>query len=149
MKKNVNKTYKLNAAKVSEVNEAAAVYNVSKNSTGVSKTKIYDYKQFAKVMQKVDFTLADWANLLFISERTLMRYAKADSTFNGLQVERIVLLEKMIDLGIELFGSNFAKWLKKPSIQFNGNTCFAQLYSYEGIQSVINYINRLEHGIFA
>jgi putative toxin-antitoxin system antitoxin component (TIGR02293 family) len=110
-------------------------------------TKDFTYKDFKKVSSKVDFTLAEWADLLCISERTLQRYSKSNTAFNGLQIERILLLERMINDGRSLFGKNLVSWLKKPSFKYNGHTPFSMLSSFEGIQSVIDYIGQLEYGV--
>jgi hypothetical protein len=111
--------------------------------------KSFTYKHFKKIADKIDFSLQDWAALLFISERTLQRYAKANSEFNGLQIERILYLEKLIDAGNELFGANFANWLKQPSVKYNGDTPYSKLFSHDGIINVLKYIGQLEWGIFA
>jgi DNA-binding transcriptional regulator YiaG len=110
-------------------------------------TKAFTYKHFKKIADKIDFNNQDWADLLFISERTLQRYAKSNSEFNGLQVERILLLQKVIDSGNEIFGKNFAKWLKEPSFKYNGDTPYSMLFTYGGIVDVIRYIGQLEWGV--
>lgn len=153
MAKKVTTQYKISEQKPIVAKEAMTAYaaqKIAKPTKTVSiKTVEYQYKHFAKVMQKVDFTLADWAALLCISERTLLRYAKANSAFNGLQVERILLLEKMIDAGVALFGNNLAQWLKQPSFKYNGDTPFSKLFSHDGVINVTRYIGQLEWGIFA
>jgi putative toxin-antitoxin system antitoxin component (TIGR02293 family) len=109
----------------------------------------FSYKHFYKIVQKGPFSLAQWAELLYISERTLQRYAKANSTFSGLLVERILHLEKLINLGNDTFNGHFAEWLSSPSFQLNGSTPFQQLFSYVGIEKVIDMVGRIQHGIVA
>jgi hypothetical protein len=41
--------------------------------------------------------------MLHLSERTLQRYAKNNSSFEGIYTDRILLLQEMINLGLETF----------------------------------------------
>jgi uncharacterized protein (DUF2384 family) len=86
--------------------------------------------------------------LLSTSERTLHRYAKDGADFNGLQIERILLLEKMIDVGNKFFGKeNFKHWLSDRPFSFNGRMVKENLSTHGGIQETIDLIQRLQHGI--
>jgi uncharacterized protein (DUF2384 family) len=145
------KNYTTNEGELNIVNEPMIDLIVSPNAYTTIKTSVKDYtfNDFKKVMAKINFTLAEWADLLCISERTLQRYSKSNAAFNGLQIERILLLDKMLVAGNGLFGKNLESWLKKPSIKYNGSTPFSQLFSYSGIESVINYIGQLEWGVVA
>jgi uncharacterized protein (DUF2384 family) len=104
------------------------------------------FSQFNKIQRNINFSMADWAQLLYISERTLLRYAKANMSFDGLQAERLHLFNKLIEKGSRIFGTNLATWLKSPSVYYQNATPFYQLFTYEGIHSVIDYLGKIEHG---
>ncbi|ULT41478.1 DUF2384 domain-containing protein [Niabella defluvii] len=88
--------------------------------------------------------------MLFISERTLHRYAKDDGGFNGLQIERILLLEVLIDIGNETFGQEgFKSWLQSRPFSLNGEIVKSKLTTHNGIQEVIDTLGRIQHGISA
>jgi hypothetical protein len=154
-KKITTKGYNHNNEAVSNVNESPIMYlpsplSILKKKPSVQViTKEFTYKNFKKIFDKSNFTLEEWANFLFISERTLQRYAKSNAAFSGLYIERILLLENMIDAGNSVFGDAFVSWLKQPSIKYSGATPYNQLSTQAGIQNVINYIGQLEWGIFA
>lgn len=112
--------------------------------------KDFTYTFFKKIADKSPFTLSDWAGFLYLSERTLHRYAKDESTFNGLQIERILLLEILINAGNELFGlEGFKNWLLSKPFSLNGQMPKEMLFTHEGIQEVIDVIGRMQYGITA
>ncbi|MBL7765605.1 MAG: hypothetical protein JNJ58_05900 [Chitinophagaceae bacterium] len=110
--------------------------------------KQFTYKDFKKIADLTTLTVKQWADILHISERTLQRYAKDKAGFSGMQIERILLMEKMIRKGIEMFGKEgFSAWLyfRPLSLQFQKPA--DQLGTYEGIQEIINTLGRIQHGI--
>lgn len=64
----------------------------------------FTYNIFKSIADQSPFTLNEWAQLLFISERTLHRYANDEAPFNGLQIDRILLLEELIETGNDFLG---------------------------------------------
>ncbi len=111
-------------------------------------TKDFLFKDFKKVADKAPFTIAEWADILHLSERTLHRYAKENSAFSGLQIELILLTEKLITMGNELFGKDgFKSWLNSSVFSLNNKKPKEYLHSYAGLQELINVIGRIEHGL--
>jgi putative toxin-antitoxin system antitoxin component (TIGR02293 family) len=138
------------------VEEASTYYFVpskqvhpSKNINHTLKTKEFTFKEFKKIADIAPFTLSEWASYLHISERTLQRYAADNSTFNGLQIERILHLEKLIHKGNALFGKGFRQWLISAPFSLNFTPPKDMLMTYEGIQELIDILGRIEHGISA
>lgn len=111
----------------------------------------YSYKKLKKIADKVPFTQAEWANMLHLSERTLQRYAKNNSSFEGIYTDRILLLQEMIDLGLETFtdAGAFYQWLKKDKPVMGQLLNFESLYSERGIQEIIDQISRIQYGVYA
>ena len=149
MKKNLKKY--IPDLPISKVEEPAAIYHIMPKSNKVEVlVKDFTYKDFKKILNKGAFTLGEWADMLFMSERTLHRYAKDDGGFNGLQIERILLLEVLIDMGNEMFGKDgFKTWLQSKPFSLNGEMAKAKLGTHNGIQEIIDTLGRKQHGICA
>jgi len=110
----------------------------------------YTYKKLKKVADLVPFTQSEWANMIHLSERTLQRYAKSNSSFEGIYTDRILLLQEMIELGLETFtdAGAFYRWLKKEKQVLGQSLNFESLYSDRGIQEVIDQISRIQYGVY-
>ena len=111
----------------------------------------FSYKKFQKVAAKVPFTLNEWANILHLSERTLQRYAKDNKNFEGIYVDRILQIEKMIDQGLTVFTGADAlyNWLKKPKDVLGEQIDFQYLYHTDGIHQISDQLGRIQQGVYA
>ncbi len=111
----------------------------------------YSYRKLKKLADTVPFTLTEWANMLHLSERTLQRYAKNNSSFEGIYTDRILLIQEMVALGLETFVSAeaFYQWLKKDKPVMGQSLNFESLYSDRGIQEVINQLSRIQYGVYS
>lgn len=118
--------------------------------TSHPEVKDFTYKYFKRIADKAPFTLSEWAEILHLSERTLHRYAKDNNAFHGLQIELILLTEKLIDMGNALFGKEGLKnWVHSPVFSLGNRKPIDHMQSYAGIQEVIQLIGRLQYGISA
>ncbi len=110
----------------------------------------FPYAKFKKIAEKVTFTQTEWANILHLSERTLQRYSKDNKSFEGIYVDRILHLEKLIDTGLNTFENTdaFYRWLKKPKSILGSTISFESLYHSQGIQDVLNQLERIQHGVY-
>jgi len=147
--KKINKkstVYKVHL-KVSKVNEPFTAF--SGKVTPI--VKDFNYKEFKKIADKVPFTLQEWSDILHISERTLQRYAKANSNFPFSVVDRILQIDKVIKRGIEVFGNldKFIGWLRSNPYMLEGRLSLQSLRSIEGINLILTQLGRIEHGLFA
>ncbi len=150
MKKKLIKNYPIQQAHGSILKEPVLAYTipVRKPSHKPIITKDFLYKNFKKIADKAPFTIGEWADILHISERTLHRYAKDNSAFNGMLVERILHIEKLIDMGNYMFEKEgFKMWLISKPFSLHHQRPIDLLTSYEGIQAVINLLGRMQHGI--
>lgn len=113
--------------------------------------KEFNYKAFRKISDKVTFTLQEWSDILHISERTLHRYAKANSSFPFSVADRILQIDKVIKRGIEVFGNldKFISWIRSNPYMLEGRLSLQSLRSIEGINMVLTQLGRIEHGILA
>lgn len=110
----------------------------------------FPYRKFEKIAAMVPFTQREWANILHLSERTLQRYSKDNSSFEGIYVDRILQLEQMIHLGLETFtdAAAFYKWLHKEKKVLGHVLSFESLYSTQGIQDITDQIGRIQYGVY-
>ena len=110
----------------------------------------FTYRKLKKITDQVPFTQSEWAHMLHLSERTLQRYAKNNSSFEGIYTDRILLLQEMIELGLETFtnAQTFYTWLKKEKHILGQTLNFESLYSDRGIQEIINQIQRIQYGVY-
>jgi putative toxin-antitoxin system antitoxin component (TIGR02293 family) len=149
MKKKINSTKsKQKNLKGNKVEEPEMGYYPSKQ-TPVAKE--FTFIEFKKIADKVDLTQKEWSEILHISERTLQRYAKDNSTFNFSIIDRILLISKVIKKGTEVFGNaiDFMTWLKNNPTSIEGELDLYSLASFDGISKILNQLGRIEHGILA
>lgn len=139
--------YSQGKSKIPKVEDPIAPYFPVKKPVEVAD---YSYKKLKKITDMVPFTQNEWANMLHLSERTLQRYAKNNSSFEGIYTDRILLLQDMINLGLETFtdAGAFYRWLKKDKPVLGQTLNFESLYSDRGIQEVIDQISRIQYGVY-
>src|SRR5450432_2136067 len=103
-------------------------------------TKEFTYTEFKKISDKVELTQKEWSDILHISERTLQRYAKDNSTFNFGVVDRILLINRVIKKGTEVFGNaiDFITWLRDRPLGIEGEMDLYSLAGFDGISKVLN-----------
>ncbi|MEO6251705.1 MAG: hypothetical protein ABIO79_00240 [Ferruginibacter sp.] len=148
MKKIEKKTdYKRNSSP-SKAEEPMPVYRSVK---ALPQVKDFTYNEFKKISDKTPFTQVEWAAILHVSERTLQRYAKNNSSFAPINAERALQIDKVLKEGKITFGKieNFYNWLKGEPYMLEGNLSFNSLTSYDGIQKVLTQLGRIQHGILA
>jgi len=148
MMKKVPQSYSGREFSQNVLSEAEIRYLSTKKQRQDILLKDFTYADFKKILEKAPFSLSEWAEMLYVSERTLHRYANGDGSFNGLQIERILLLEKMIDAAGELFDLNgFKNWLSYKPYALNGTSVKEMLLTHDGIQEVRDLIGRIQYGV--
>lgn len=142
-------SYKSNPS-VTKAEESTPVYRSVKAIPQV-KVKDFTYNEFKKIADKTPFTQAEWASILHVSERTLQRYAKNNSTFAPINAERALQIDKVLKEAKITFGKieNFYNWLKRSPYMLEGNLSLESLSSYSGIEKVLTQLVRIQHGLFA
>lgn len=140
-----NESYK--NAKAGKVEEAEAAYITKQTRL----TKEFTFSEFKKIADKVGLTQKEWSDILHISERTLQRYARDSGAFNFSVIDRILLIDKVIKKGIDIFGdaNDFMLWLKAGPSSIEGKLSFDSLASFDGTTKILNQLGRIEHGILA
>lgn len=147
IKKSVEKNKEENTLRDSQI---LYQYPVDETRSRSVVSREFNYHDFKKIADQAPFILKDWAGFLHTSERTLHRYAKENTAFNGLQVERLLLFKTLIKAGNQLFGrENFGTWLDRKIFSLQFKTPRELLYTHQGVQEVIDIMGRIEHGIVA
>nr|WP_295866566.1 antitoxin Xre-like helix-turn-helix domain-containing protein [uncultured Chitinophaga sp.] len=107
-------------------------------------------RALVNLSRQLSFSLAELAQVLHISERTLQRYAD-DAKLSADTSERAILLSRLYQRGTEVFGSleNFKEWMRTPLPAFNYQLPISLLDTTFGFQLIEDELGRIEHGIFA
>lgn len=127
--------------------EAQAAYTPAKKPLLVAD---FTFKKFKKVADLVPFTQAEWASILHLSERTLQRYAKSNTSFEAIYTDRILHIQELINMGLETFADANAlyRWLQREKSVLGSTLTFESLYSSRGIQEIIDEIGRIQYGVY-
>ncbi|HEV8080333.1 MAG TPA: antitoxin Xre-like helix-turn-helix domain-containing protein [Chitinophagaceae bacterium] len=146
-KKKISVEYKSNS-RASKLHEPSMLLSTIKP---MSLVKDFNYKEFKKISDNVPFTLQEWSDILHISERTLQRYAKANSNFPFSVTDRVLQIDKVIKRGIHVFGNmeKFIGWLRDNPFMLEGRLSLQSLATIDGIHKILTQLGRIEHGIFA
>jgi hypothetical protein len=132
-----------------KVEEPSLFYNTQPSQHRLM-VKDFSYGRFKKVYDMSPFSFKDWAGFLHLSERTLLRYASENKSFEGIYIERILMIERLFKKGIETFSSPdaFFGWLTKPKKVLSYVLDKASLSTTEGILALEDELGRIEHGVF-
>lgn len=110
----------------------------------------FTFNRFRKIYDMAPFTFKEWANFLHLSERTLLRYSKENKPFEGIYVERILMLERLFHKGDEVFADagTFYAWLRKPKKILSRTLDESALTTTEGILALDDELGRIEQGVY-
>ena len=110
-----------------------------------------DYEAFEQLLSKYPFSIEEWANFLLLSERTLQRYKKNDTSFDSLQSEKILQITLLYQRGTDIFGKkeSFNIWLDSVNIALGHIKPKELLDNAFGISLLEDELTRIEHGILA
>mgnify|MGYP003411742423 FL=1 len=131
----------------SRVEEPLAVYG---SVDALPVTDSFSYKKFEKIAALAPFTQKEWGAMLHLSEKTIQRYARDNSFFEGIYADRILHVNELIDLGKQTFTDADAlyRWLKREKNILGVRLGFNALTSTKGIQLLMEEMGRIQHGIF-
>jgi putative toxin-antitoxin system antitoxin component (TIGR02293 family) len=120
-----------------------------KQSDKLPQVRDFNFEDFQEISHKTDLLQKEWADLLHISERTLQRYAKGEGQFNFSVKDRILQIDKVLERGKEIFGSyeKFLRWLREEPFALEGKLSLYSMASFDGINSLLDQLGRIEHGI--
>ena len=111
---------------------------------GLSKSALTNLANF------LDLSLAQVAQIVSISERTLQRYS-ANQKLNRNISEHILHIAEVAAKGLEIFEDQhrFLAWLNHPNTALANQPPVSLLKSRFGIMLLLKELGKLEHGVFA
>lgn len=109
------------------------------------------YSLFNLIQINTPFSEKDWADILDISTKSLLRYKQNDSTFKLTQSEKIMEMAEVTDLGLDVFGDmdKFKLWLDTPNFALGKVKPVELLKDSFGKEMIVGELTRINYGILA
>ena len=97
-----------------------------------------------------DFTEQDLAEVLDVNKRTITRWKAQDTSLSRQQIDRMNILESILDLGKRVLGSeNEVKlWLNSPVFSLEGQRPMDLIKIESGRRRVENVLLQIEGGVY-
>lgn len=110
----------------------------------------FTMKDFETLSNVLGFSQAEWSAALHISLRTLQRYLKDGTPFEGLHAELLTHLSRLTQLGLSVFQSEqgFITWLRTPKQVLGYELGIEALNSITGIRLLREELGRMAHGVY-
>ena len=166
MKKAALKTEPFNTQrsieKVAQKQDLAKIYTIHSDNkvytwsnrierVGVIRAGI-PYESIELIGKRLNNPIKSVLELIGIPQTTYNKKKNEHSLLDSRNSELIVLINELIDFGIDVFNNEeekFQRWLKKPNLSIGGNTPESMLDTITGINEVKYCLNRLEFGNLA
>lgn len=147
MAKKINPTKNKTIDKLTLAKEPLPIYRTLQTAPAIAD---FTSRKFEKIAGQIPFTQKEWASILHLSEKTLQRYAKDNKSFEGIYVDRIQQMQKLIELGLKTFTSPEAlyHWLKRDKPVLGQLLTFESLKTSEGIGLLTEEIGRIMYGVY-
>lgn len=166
MKKAAIKTKPFNTQrsieKVSLVEDLAKIYTIYSDnkvytwSNRIERVSVIragiPYESIELIGKRLNNPIKSVLELIGIPQTTYNKKKNEHSLLDSRNSELIVLINELIDFGIDVFNNEeekFQRWLKKPNLSIGGNTPESMLDTITGINEVKYCLNRLEFGNLA
>ena len=109
------------------------------------------FAEFERLAGHLELSAPEQAALLSITERTMARRIAAHGTLHPLESERLVLLQKLAECGVEVFedAGKFNRWLRRPLPLLGGKSPLQYLDMSTGFVVVEQVLGRLAHGVYS
>ena len=110
------------------------------------------YAALESLSHKVNMPIKQFLSFLRIPQTTYNKKKRESSKLGGRDTEIILILNELIDYGLDVFNGEsekFLHWLNKDNISLGGVTPKSLFDSLTGIQEVKKCLDRIEHGNFA
>ena len=97
-----------------------------------------------------DLTEQDLAGILDVNKRTITRWKAQDTSLSRQQIDRMNVLESILDLGKRVLGSeNEVKlWLNSPVFSLEGQKPMDLIKTESGRRRVENVLLQIEGGVY-
>lgn len=160
MKKKVEKNteYKISEPTSNVVNESLVTFQANYDFAlnhpieriemarkGIKKSKLI------ALAQKMDISVAELADILHISLRTIQRYDDND-LLDTHTSEHIMLIDNLYQTtSLKVFNNTnqFCDWMKLELFDFNFKKPISLLDTYSGVEIISDKLGQFQHGVFA
>ncbi|RYD51155.1 MAG: DUF2384 domain-containing protein [Sphingobacteriales bacterium] len=109
------------------------------------------YSFFNMVQDYSPLSETDWADILDLSTKSLLRYKQADKAFKPIHSEKILEMAEVTMAGLDVFGTmeRLKHWLDTPSFALGNLQPLVLLRDSYGKDMVLAELTRISHGILA
>lgn len=109
------------------------------------------FAEFERLARLLDLTVPEQAALFSITERTMARRIAERGTLHSLESERLVLLQKLAEHGVEVFEDigKFNRWLRRSLPMLGDRSPLQYLDMTTGFVVVEQVLGRLAHGVYS
>lgn len=152
--KKINKkevTYKIEESHTMHVAESPMVWYTSMDRLNIIRQGV-PFASVESISRQLNTPIKELLNYLGIPQTTYNKKKREAALFDERDGEVILLLQELIDFGIEVFNGEedkFQRWLKKPNVSLGGVTPESLFDTNTGIDEVKKALTRIEYGIFA
>lgn len=149
--KGARTTENLKLQSVLESGEKRYVWTSGLERVGIIREGV-PYTSLEVISRRMNTPVKDVLNIFSLPQTTYNKKKKEKSLLSSRDSETVLLLIELIDLGLEVFNqeeAKFLRWMKKPNVSLGGATPDSLLDSATGIHEVTNCLNRLEYGNLA
>jgi DNA-binding transcriptional regulator YiaG len=110
----------------------------------------FSMQRFHELETKLGFSQAEWSEILHLSLRTLQRYLKDSSPFEGLQAELLYQIKRLTDAGLLQFSSpeGFVRWIRTEKEVLGKRLGFTSLKSITGVRLLRDELARMAEGVY-
>jgi uncharacterized protein (DUF2384 family) len=110
----------------------------------------FSMQKFKQLEEVLGFSQAEWAEILHFSLRTLQRYLKDGSDFEGLQAELLHQIKRLTDAGLLQFSSSegFVRWLRTEKVIMDKHLDFSSLKTNTGVRMLRDELGRMAEGVY-
>ncbi|HDY85805.1 MAG TPA: DUF2384 domain-containing protein [Methylophaga aminisulfidivorans] len=108
------------------------------------------YKIVERLRIDLNLPLSNIANILNISERTLAR-RKKEGQFHEKESRRLSQFLELIKIAEDVMGDRETAiiWLKSSKRLFKGVSPIEYAYTESGLNEVVDFLGRIDHGVFS
>lgn len=109
------------------------------------------FAEFERLAGVLELNTQEQAAILSINERTMARRIAERGNLHPLESERLVLLQKLAEYGVEVFEDvgKFNRWLRRPLPLLGGKSPLQYLDMSTGFVVVEQVLGRLAHGVYS
>ena len=96
------------------------------------------------------FTERDLADILDVTPRSITRWKARDEKLSNQKIDRIDILESILDLGKRILGSGdeVRRWLNSPVLSLEGQKPMELIKTESGRRRVENVLLQIEGGVY-